>query len=96
MTLTSTPSFAGTSEVARNSGAGTAGSYGQSRLTPLWFSWDTDLVHFVAVNSEVWDGPNMTAAPGNGSCVWNPVTKAALKVRKAPRWPRSWANFSLP
>ena len=42
------------------------------------YSWNTGLVHFIAVNSEVWNSPNMVPVPGKGTCVWNPTTNRSL------------------
>jgi hypothetical protein len=45
--------FAGLSNAANNSGAQGAGSIAKGDA--LWFSWDAGLIHFIAINSEVWD-----------------------------------------
>ena len=64
--------FGGLQEAAKNSNAKTAGS--TAKGDALWYSWDSGLVHYIAINSEVWDGPNMTAYPGSGNCVWSAWT----------------------
>ncbi len=68
--------FAGLQNAANNSGASTAGS--TAKGDALWYSWDSGLVHYIAINSEVWDAPSMKPYPGSGNCVWNPTTNRSL------------------
>jgi hypothetical protein len=46
--------FAGLENAANSSGAKSAGS--TKHGDALWYSWDTGLIHFIAINSEVWNG----------------------------------------
>jgi hypothetical protein len=70
--------FAGFNYAAKNSNATPAGSFNSG--DNQWFSWDAGLIHFVTVNTEVWNCPNMdpTKMKGAGNCVWNPRTNQSL------------------
>ena len=68
--------FAGLGHAGNNSGATPGGSF--ETEPPMWFSWNTGLIHFISINSEVWDSPMMVPTPGVGSCVWNPKTNRSL------------------
>jgi hypothetical protein len=63
----------------RNSGASNAGSAANG--DQLWLSWDAGLIHFVAVNTELWNAPQMRPVGGADSfwsSVWNPATNRSL------------------
>ena len=70
--------FAGFNFAARNSKAKPAGSFNSG--DNMWYSWDAGLIHFVTVNTEAWNCPNMdpTKGMGSGNCVWNPTTNRSL------------------
>jgi hypothetical protein len=70
--------FAGFHYAAENSNATPAGSFASG--DNLWYSWDAGLIHFVTVNTEVWNCPDMNPEKGIGvgNCVWNPATNKSL------------------
>ena len=70
--------FAGFNYAAENSNASAAGSFASG--DNLWYSWDAGLIHFVTVNTEVWNCPDMDPEKGvgTGNCVWNPTTNRSL------------------
>ena len=71
--------FAGMQYAGLASNASNAGN--TENGDQLWFSWDAGLVHWIAINTELWNCPHM--APGGNtesfwSSVWNPKTNRSL------------------
>eukprot|EP01051_Picozoa_sp_SAG22_P017716 SAG22_NODE_2801_length_2199_cov_2.029524_2_plen_391_part_00 len=71
--------FAGMQYTGENSGASNAGN--SDNGDQLWWSFDAGLIHFIAVDSELWNSKGMKPHGTNESrwsSVWNPKTDSAL------------------